>query len=165
MNGMCYLIALYGMIFTLVFYYSVYTPYTLHPVPPSSLKSGKASNLVLPEMFLFDYGVIVFWGMTLEEELDILRLLEPFEEEKLESEDVETEEFRYYYNEYYQPRIYNDIITLRHPSNYLVKLTISHAIAQSVKMTLFERLIDDTINDTKYIPQVMAESGNIHMSR
>jgi uncharacterized Rmd1/YagE family protein len=116
-------------------------------------------------MFLFDYGVIVFWGMTLEEELDILKLLEPFEEEKLETDDVETEEFRYYYNEYYQPRIYNDIITLRHPSNYLVKLTISHAIAQSVKMTLFERLIDDTINDTKYIPQVMAESGNIHMSR
>lgn len=62
-------------------------------------------------------------------------------------------------------RIYNDVITLRHPQNYLVKLTISHAIAQSVKMTLFERLIDDTINETKYIPQVMAESGKVHMSR
>ncbi|KAG1317984.1 hypothetical protein G6F62_012598 [Rhizopus arrhizus] len=116
-------------------------------------------------MFLFDYGVVVFWGMTLEEELKILKELEPFEEEKLEMNDVETEEFRYYYNEYHQPRIYNDIITLRHPSNYLVKLTISHAIAQSVKMTLFERLIDDTINDTKYIPQVMAENGTIQMSR
>lgn len=54
---------------------------------------------------------------------------------------------------------------MRHPSNYLIKLTIAHAIAQSVKMTLFERLIDDTINETKYIPQVMAESGNIKMSR
>lgn len=61
--------------------------------------------------------------------------------------------------------IYNDIITLRNPSSYLVKLTISHAIAQSVKMTLFERLVDDTINETKYIPQVMAENGNIKMSR
>ncbi|KAG2213855.1 hypothetical protein INT47_001124 [Mucor saturninus] len=143
----------------------VYTPYTLNPLPPSSLKKGQTSVLILPEMFLFDYGVVVFWGMTLEEELSILKELEPFEEEQLEPDDVETEEFRYYYNEYYQPRIYNDIITLRHPSNYLVKLTISHAIAQSVKMTLFERLIDDTINDTKYIPQVMAESGNIQMSR
>lgn len=143
----------------------MYTPYTLNPLPPSSLKKGHTSVLILPEMFLFDYGVVVFWGMTLEEELSILKELEPFEEEQLEPDDVETEEFRYYYNEYYQPRIYNDIITLRHPSNYLVKLTISHAIAQSVKMTLFERLIDDTINDTKYIPQVMAESGNIQMSR
>ncbi|KAK4513594.1 uncharacterized protein ATC70_005598 [Mucor velutinosus] len=145
---------------------SVYTPFTLNPLPPSNRNQNNlTSSTVLPEMFLFDYGVIVIWGMTLEEELTVLKHLEPFEEEKLEADDVETEEFHYYYNDYYQPRIYNDIITLRHPSNYLAKLTISHAIAQSVKMTLFERLIDDTINDTKYIPQVMAESGNIHMSR
>ncbi|CEG69537.1 Putative Sporulation protein RMD1 [Rhizopus microsporus] len=148
----------------------LYTPYTFHPPPPPSIHNNNNNNhnaavKILPEMFLFDYGVIVFWGMTLEEEAKILRELEPFEEEKLEINDVETEEFRYYYTEYQQPRIYNDIITLRHPSNYLVKLTISHAIAQSVKMTLFERLIDDTITETKYIPQVMAESGNIHMSR
>lgn len=61
--------------------------------------------------------------------------------------------------------VYNDTFTLRHPSNYRVKLTIAHAIAQSVKMTLFERLVDDTINETKYIPKVMAESGTFHMSR
>ncbi|CAO0793415.1 unnamed protein product [Mucor circinelloides] len=144
----------------------VYTPFTLNPLPPSNRnQKNLTSTTVLPEIFLFDYGVIVIWGMTLEEELTVLKQLEPFEEEKLDTDDVETEEFHYYYNDYYQPRIYNDIITLRHPSNYLAKLTISHAIAQSVKMTLFERLIDDTINDTKYIPQVMAESGNIHMSR
>lgn len=34
-------------------------------------------------MFLFDYGVIVFWGMGLKDEQRILKLLEPFEEEKL----------------------------------------------------------------------------------
>lgn len=83
----------------------------------------------------------------------------------LDPDDVETEELYFYYDNNSQPRIYNDIITLRQPSNYLVKLAISHAIAQSVKMTLFERLIDDTINETKYIPQIMAESGNIDMSR
>ncbi|KAG2214117.1 hypothetical protein INT46_001851 [Mucor plumbeus] len=143
----------------------VYTPFTLNPSPPSNRNQENLTTSVSPEMFLFDYGVIVFWGMALEEELAILKQLEPFEEEKLDTDDVETEEFHYYYNDYYQPRIYNDIITLRHPSNYLAKLTISHAIAQSVKMTLFERLIDDTINDTKHIPQVMAESGNIKMSR
>jgi uncharacterized Rmd1/YagE family protein len=148
----------------------LYTPYAFtYPMSPpqQSIEENNATNVVqkLPEIFLFDYGVIVCWGMTLKEEQRILKLLEPFEEEKLETNDVETEEFHYYYNEAYQPRIYNDIITLRHPSNYLIKLTIAHAIAQSVKMTLFERLIDDTINETKYIPQVMAESGNIHMSR
>ncbi|KAI9004304.1 hypothetical protein CLU79DRAFT_782867 [Phycomyces nitens] len=147
----------------------VYTPYALKfPIsPPKENAPNDVSTAVnsLPEMFLFDYGVVVFWGMTLQEEQRVLKELEPFEDEKLESDDVETEAFNYHYNEYYQPRIYNDIITLRHPSNYLVKLTIAHAIAQSVKMTLFERLIDDTINETKYIPQVMAESGTIQMSR
>ncbi|CEP11817.1 hypothetical protein [Parasitella parasitica] len=145
----------------------LYTPYAFtYPVaPPHSSAHPTNTNQRLPEMFLFDYGVVVFWGMTLKEEQRILKLLVPFEEEKLDADDVETEEFHYYYNEAYQPRIYNDIITLRHPSNYLIKLTIAHAIAQSVKMTLFERLIDDTINETKYIPQVMAESGNIQMSR
>ncbi|KAG1446317.1 hypothetical protein G6F56_009612 [Rhizopus delemar] len=143
----------------------LYTPFALtYPLsPPHQEDELKPSGL--PEVFLFDYGVVVFWGMTLKEEQRVLKLLEPFEEEKLEPDDIETEEFHYYYNESYQPRIYNDIITLRNPANYLVKLTIAHAIAQSVKMTLFERLIDDTINETKYIPQVMAESGNIQLSR
>ncbi|KAI8996908.1 hypothetical protein BDB01DRAFT_713926 [Pilobolus umbonatus] len=148
---------------------SLYTPYAfVYPLsPPKQDSDSDRVNKTVrcPEIFLFDYGVVVFWGMSFKEEQRILKLLEPFEEEKLDGADVETEQFHYYYNESYQPRIYNDIITLRHPSNYLIKLTISHAIAQSVKMTLFERLIDDTINETKYIPQVMAESGNIHMSR
>ncbi|ORX58891.1 DUF155-domain-containing protein [Hesseltinella vesiculosa] len=147
----------------------LYTPYSVtYPYGPPKDDQQQETAVEQhrpPEMFLFDYGVVVFWGMTLLDEQLVLKELEPFEDEKLDADDVETEEFNYYYDESYQPRIYNDIITLRHPSNYLVKLTIAHAIAQSVKMTLFERLIDDTINETKYIPQVMAESGNIHMSR
>lgn len=47
----------------------------------------------------------------------------------------------------------------------MAKLTISHAIAQSAKMALFEELIETTIDETKYIPQEMARSGNISMSR
>lgn len=47
----------------------------------------------------------------------------------------------------------------------MIKLTISHAIAQSVKMTLFEGLIEETIDVTKHIPQTMAETGKVQMSR
>lgn len=57
------------------------------------------------------------------------------------------------------------MITLKSAGNYMVKLTISHAIAQSVKMTLFEGLIENTINATKNIPQTMAETGKVPMSR
>jgi len=62
-------------------------------------------------------------------------------------------------------RIYNDVITLKNSGNYMIKLTISHAIAQSVKMTLFEGLIEETIEATKHIPQTMAETGKVQMSR
>ncbi|KAG2172740.1 hypothetical protein INT43_000087 [Umbelopsis isabellina] len=143
----------------------VFTPFSFkYPISPLR-DDGEEVKQFMPEVFFFDYGVVVFWGMSIEEEQKLMQELEPFEEERLETDDVEVEEFHFHYNERYQPRIYNDVITLRHPQNYLVKMTISHAIAQSVKMTLFERLIDDTINETKYIPQVMAESGKVHMSR
>ncbi|KAJ2959209.1 hypothetical protein NQZ79_g5291 [Umbelopsis isabellina] len=144
----------------------VFTPFSFkYPISPPRDDGEVEVKQLMPEVFFFDYGVVVFWGMSIEEEQKLMQELEPFEEERLETDDVEVEEFHFHYNERYQPRIYNDVITLRHPQNYLVKMTISHAIAQSVKMTLFERLIDDTINETKYIPQVMAESGKVHMSR
>ena len=57
------------------------------------------------------------------------------------------------------------MITLKNPGNYMVRVTISHAIAQSVKMTLFEGLVEDTIEATKDIPQTMAETGKVQMSR
>lgn len=47
----------------------------------------------------------------------------------------------------------------------MIKLTISHAIAQSVKLALFEGLIENTIESTKHIPQFMAETGKIDMTR
>ncbi|KAF9322237.1 hypothetical protein BG003_003248 [Podila horticola] len=118
-----------------------------------------------PELFFFDYGVVVIWGMSEQEESRLLQEISRFEEEKLDDEDVETEEFSFHYNAQFQPRIYNDVITLKSAGNYMVKLTISHAIAQSVKMTLFEGLIENTINATKNIPQTMAETGKVPMSR
>ncbi|KAF9171780.1 hypothetical protein BGX21_006797 [Mortierella sp. AD011] len=119
----------------------------------------------IPELFFFDYGVTVIWGMSEQDSARLLQEISRFEEEKLAEEDVETEEFSYHYNSEYQPRIYNDVITLKSASNYMVKLTIAHAIAQSVKMTLFEGLIENTINATKNIPQTMAETGKVPMSR
>ncbi|CAG8510290.1 5318_t:CDS:10 [Ambispora gerdemannii] len=119
----------------------------------------------IPEVCIFEYGVVVIWGMTEQEEQQLLRELMPFEENRLAINDIVTEEFHYHYAASYQPRIYNDIITLKNPGNYMVKLTISHAVAQSVKMTFFEELIEDTIESTKHIPKTMAETGSVQMSR
>lgn len=87
-----------------------------------------------PEVFLFDYGVTVIWGMTLQQEQRFLKEIAKFENEKLAPDDVETECFNFYYTREYQARIYNDFITLREKGNYMTKLAISHALAQSVKV-------------------------------
>jgi uncharacterized Rmd1/YagE family protein len=87
-----------------------------------------------PEVFLFDYGVVVIWGMSLQHEQRFLKEIAKFESEKLAPDDVETECFNFYYTREYQARIYNDFITLREKGNYMTKLAISHALAQSVKV-------------------------------
>lgn len=87
-----------------------------------------------PETFLFNYGVVVIWGMTEAQETKFLKEISKFELEKLAPDDVETEHFNFYYTREYQARIYNDFITLRDKNNYMTKLAISHALAQSVKV-------------------------------
>jgi uncharacterized Rmd1/YagE family protein len=87
-----------------------------------------------PEVFLFDYGVVVIWGMSPAHEQRFLKDIAKFESEKLDPDDVETECFNFYYTREYQARIYNDFITLRDKGNYMTKLAISHALAQSVKV-------------------------------
>lgn len=88
-----------------------------------------------PEVFAFDYGVVVVWGMTPDEEQRFLKEISKFEIGSLPADQIETEEFNFYYTREYQPRIYNDFITLRDKHSYMTKLAISHALAQSVKVS------------------------------
>ncbi|KHN99447.1 sporulation protein RMD1 [Metarhizium album ARSEF 1941] len=139
-----------------------------------------------PELFLFDYGVVVIWGMTESQETKFLKELAKFELEKLAPDDVETERFNFYYTREYQARIYNDFITLRDKNNYMIKLAISHALAQSVKVmpispsvhgtrnpmliavmqtSLYEELIATTVDTCKDIPAHIALTGKINLSR
>ncbi|EGY20601.1 sporulation protein RMD1 [Verticillium dahliae VdLs.17] len=118
-----------------------------------------------PEVFLFEYGVVVIWGMTLDQEKRFLKEISKFETEKLAPDDVEAEFFNFYYTREYQARIYNDFITLRDKNNYMTKLAISHALAQSVKTSLFEELIASTVETCKDIPTQIANTGKIDLSR
>lgn len=95
----------------------------------------------IPEVFLFEYGTVVIWGMTLGHERRFLKDIARFETEKLAVDDVQTEDFNFYYTREYQARIYNDFISLRERRNYMTKLAISHALAQSVKVSSSSRSI------------------------
>ncbi|KAL4254338.1 RMD1/sif2 family protein [Abortiporus biennis] len=128
-------------------------------------KSKKRSKFdetpTMAEIFLFEYGTVVIWGMSEAEEKRFLSSIKRFEVEKLPPEEVEMEDLNYYFANY--SRIYNDVITLRRGSSYMTKLSLSHALSQSVKISLFEELISSTIEETKDIPEIISETGKIGM--
>jgi len=50
-------------------------------------------------------------------------------------------------------------------SDAMTLLAFSHALAQSVKLAVFEKQAQQTIEDTSTIPRKLAETGSTHLSR
>ncbi|KAI1816828.1 hypothetical protein GGS20DRAFT_145485 [Poronia punctata] len=126
------------------------------------------------EMFVFSYGVVVFWNFTEQQEKAILADMTFAESETgvslvtrpLEQSDFETEEFHFEYNnDVKRPRIFNDMITLLPRSDHMVRLTISHAIAQSTKLCFFEERMSEILTDAQHIPKRLALTGKLNMTR
>lgn len=125
------------------------------------------------EAFIFIYGVVVFWNFTEKQERDVLADLTffaplsglPLVTLPLREEDFETEEFHFEYSaDILRPRIYNDMITLR-SGDHMVKLTMSHAIAQSTKLSFFEEAMSAQMEDAKHVPKRLALTGQLGMKR
>lgn len=102
------------------------------------------------ELFVFDYGVIVLWNFSRAQELLLLEDLAPFRVRPLEDspddlQDMQIEEMHFQYDTMQaQPRIFNDMITLK-SGNHMIKLTISHGVSQSAVLARFEDMMDSTI--------------------
>lgn len=128
------------------------------------------------EMFVFTYGVVVFWNFTEKQEKGILADLAfavssatgtpiPLATAPLDEEDFESEEFHFEYSTAIsRPRVYNDMITLR-SGNHMIKLAISHGIAQSTKLCHFEEIMARQMADAKDVPRRLAITGNLGMKR
>ncbi|KAF9692085.1 hypothetical protein EKO04_009862 [Ascochyta lentis] len=134
-------------------------------VPPNALTFG--------EMFVFSYGVVVFWNFTEKQEKDILADLTfsfnhtgiQIATRPLTESDFETEEFHFEYNpDIPRPRVYNDMITLK-SGDHMIKLAMSHAIAQSTKLSLFEEGMNRTMLAAQYVPKRLALTGKLGMRR
>jgi uncharacterized Rmd1/YagE family protein len=127
--------------------------------------SELSTTVHTPEIFIFDYGTVVIWGMTVQQEQRFLNDMSKFSDAPLPTESVQTENFNFYYTKEYQARIYNDFISLRDPRNHMTKLAISHALAQSVKTSLFEDLVSETIETTSPLPALIAQTGSVNLTR
>ncbi|CAH6723761.1 sporulation protein Rmd8p [[Candida] jaroonii] len=125
------------------------------------------------EMFIFDYGIVVFWNFSETHEKNILADLSfvfyeedvPIMINPIDEQDIETEEFHFDYDEtIHRPRIYNDMITLR-SADHLIKLTMSHAIAQSTKLGLFESRMINILTSISRLPKKLALTGELGLRR
>lgn len=113
------------------------------------------------DYFLFTFGSIVSWGTNQAGCMEFVKEISPFE--VMPHKDIETDEFTYFYGSP-PAKIVDDEICLpdRDP---LSKLSISYAIAQSVKLETFETSIQKTFNSTKHLPEDLASKGKILLSR
>ncbi|SJM87002.1 probable Sporulation protein RMD8 [Zygosaccharomyces bailii] len=122
------------------------------------------------EIFIFRYGVIVFWNFTEMQEKNILGDI-AFADCKnlvirpLDEHDIEREQFHFDYDkDIERPRIFNDIVTLR-SGDHIIELTLSHAIAQSSKLSRFESRITPILASVTKLPKRLALFGTLGMKR
>lgn len=120
----------------------------------------KEDKRVKGDLFFFSFGVVVCWGFTTEEETEVLKSLKEFEKSPLAK--IELDEFTFAYGN--AMKIEEDEILLQNKSA-LTRLAISYGIGQSVKLTIFEDIIQKTIEHTKSLPEALATQGKISLSR
>jgi uncharacterized Rmd1/YagE family protein len=130
---------------------------SLHQISGAVHRSFDAD---LGDVFYFPYGTVVMWGLSEEEERQVRSHLRGFEKEPVDSPDFE--EYRYAIGP--AAKITRSDIAL--PSdNILTKLAMSHGLAQSVKLGVFEKRIEQRIESTRYIPESLIVKGRIPLRR
>ncbi|KAG2432440.1 hypothetical protein HXX76_008786 [Chlamydomonas incerta] len=119
------------------------------------------------DVFFFDYGVVATWGMTKTQEMTIVRgIATQCMESPLPEQWIEVDEFQFCFGHEKQQHVQNDTVTLhrRYAQDYKMKLSISYALAQSTKLSVYEKRVTDVVLETKNLPEALAEHGEVAIS-
>jgi uncharacterized Rmd1/YagE family protein len=112
-------------------------------------------------IFIFDYGVIVTWGISESKKTLLIQETSEFNNASL-SKDWEK------YNFVIQPEakfsFSNDVLTLDNGKTHTL-LALSHAFAQSRKLEIFEFRAQKTIDDNRYLTEELITKGRISLGR
>ncbi|CEL92988.1 unnamed protein product [Vitrella brassicaformis CCMP3155] len=112
--------------------------------------------------FIFRFGTVVCWDFNADERQRLVQLLLPFIVEVLTEKQREEDDMSYVWGD--KPQIRKDTMHLV-TSDMFEKLAYSYAFAQSVKLTVFEEVIENTIESTRNIPEGLMKTGKIHLKR
>jgi uncharacterized Rmd1/YagE family protein len=120
----------------------------------------------MADIFFFSHGCFVSWNLKGKHETALLEEIKPFSIQPLER--IETDYFSFRYGEdtslETHERFNADIITLE-SDNIQIKLAISYGLAESIKLEYYEELIKNTIIKNSQLPEELARSGKIMLSR
>lgn len=110
---------------------------------------------------VFPYGVVAHWNVNLDERRELHQLLLDFAVKP----DSEPQEDNFSYQAGCDlDRIQFDHIELQ-TDDFKVLLAMSHAMAQSIKLAVFEGNAIDTIHATGHLPESLAREGKIPLGR
>jgi uncharacterized Rmd1/YagE family protein len=120
------------------------------------------------EIFIFDFGAVVFWGVPRGDEAQLLKTIRKYGTKGL----VGPDEFKNGEDdmafvtspEATTVTILNDVIELPENSEAKQRLSVSFAIAQSSVLAIFESRIEKKVEEYKYIPEALAAHGKIHLT-
>ena len=120
------------------------------------------------DIFYYDYGCVVMWGLSPQEEKAALEELKEFatelysEEEFIES--CDTLEFVFDHKVNPKRPVRFDRMRLR-SLKIQEKLALSYAMAQSSKLFVFESKVLNSLEETRDLPRELAEKGMIKCSK
>ena len=131
-------------------------------------KAKERLLMTTQDIFYFDYGCVVFWGLTPAEEKAAMTELAQFTLEPVSPMELDnsydTMEFVLDRKANPQRPIRFDRMRLR----TLVleeKLALSYAMAQSSKLFVFESKVLQSVEMTRYLPKELANKGKIGSSK
>lgn len=120
------------------------------------------------EIFVFDFGALVFWGYQDTEVQSLLELAKEYVVKgKLSEIEFEAGEDDMAFVTSYDTEtinIANDVIVLPDRVSVKSRLAVSFAIAQSSILSIFEARIEQKIEDYKYIPDELAKCGKVSLT-
>ena len=111
-------------------------------------------------IFFFSYGCAVFWEISDDKINHIFKKIRQFEENSLVKFNSES----YHLVDGKITRIHQNEICLSEDAGMMEKLAISIALAQSMKLAVFEERVDHTIKTNEHIPKSLALTGKITLS-
>lgn len=114
-------------------------------------------------IFCFPYGAVVFWGLSREQESSQLNHIKAHAEDIYEIKEDDHFTFDDTKEDGKISIIEDDILLPDDETE--TKLAISHGIAQSLKLSRFEREIQDQVAATKMIPLNLVKKGTTSLSR